>query len=566
VDEFFGNAGDCVNLIETTPPTITSFTAEPPSIEAGQSSTLSWTVDSELPVTITIEPDMGNVSGLDSVDVSPTETTTYTLMVESDTGVDTTTTAITVTEQSTVICDDFFRVTSQADLNDLESCEEIAGLYINADNITSLAPLNNLVRLGEGKIDEGCVVQCFQNLVFGAGLIIDGSENLVSLEGLENLRSVEGDVVFDGNTNLINFEGLNGLETIGGSLLIGAVTTDFYTLNREGNDALLSFDGFDSLETIGGNLRVLGNEVLLSLQGLDSLSSIGNSLYLWSNPSLQSTAGLRQLATIGGDFEVRGNPAFERFLDLENLVQIGGLAFQDNALTNLQGLNALEAVTGNFHVGGRADDTFSSQFNGSSVTTLEGLDNLRSIEGNFWVWNNPSLEHIRGLPKLTTVSGSVSVGDNLALISIEGFDSLIQIDGYLSIDGGTNTSADLFSSLTTFSMSNLETLGGYFSLRDTTPSLIDFDLRNLISINGTTRGDSISIQFNRSLESLNGLVGVTTVGGDIFVRSNSMLSDISGLENIVNFPETFEARFIFNDITREDCDALPFNVGTFACD
>jgi hypothetical protein len=45
-----------------------------------------------------------------------------------------------------------------------------------------------------------------------------------------------------------------------------------------------------------------------------------------------------------------------------------------------------------------------------------------------------------------------------------------------------------------------------------------------------------------------------------------MLSDISGLENIVNFPETFEARFIFNDITREDCDALPFNVGTFACD
>jgi hypothetical protein len=104
-------------------------------------------------------------------------------------------------------------------------------------------------------------------------------------------------------------------------------------------------------------------------------------------------------------------------------------------------------------------------------------------------------------------------------------------------------------------MSNLETLGGYFSLRDTTPSLIDFDLRNLISINGTTRGDSISIQFNRSLESLNGLVGVTTVGGDIFVRSNSMLSDISGLENIVNFPETFEARFIFNDITREDCDA-----------
>ena len=58
-------------------PVISSFTASPASINAGQSSTLSWTVTGA--TTLSIDNGVGDVTGTTSKVVSPTTTTTYTL-------------------------------------------------------------------------------------------------------------------------------------------------------------------------------------------------------------------------------------------------------------------------------------------------------------------------------------------------------------------------------------------------------------------------------------------------------------------------------------------------------
>lgn len=59
-------------------PTVASFTAEPTSIQPGQSSTLRWEVSGNV-VSVAINNGIGTVQNTGSRRVSPTESTTYTL-------------------------------------------------------------------------------------------------------------------------------------------------------------------------------------------------------------------------------------------------------------------------------------------------------------------------------------------------------------------------------------------------------------------------------------------------------------------------------------------------------
>ena len=63
-------------------PRISSFTAGQPSLIRGQSTDLNFNVDSA--TLMTISPDVGNVTGKSSISVSPTQTTTYTLVAHRD--------------------------------------------------------------------------------------------------------------------------------------------------------------------------------------------------------------------------------------------------------------------------------------------------------------------------------------------------------------------------------------------------------------------------------------------------------------------------------------------------
>lgn len=65
-------------------PTITSFSATPATIQAGESSTLSWTVSKA--ASLSISHDVGDVTGKTSTTVSPTQTTTYTLTATNGAG------------------------------------------------------------------------------------------------------------------------------------------------------------------------------------------------------------------------------------------------------------------------------------------------------------------------------------------------------------------------------------------------------------------------------------------------------------------------------------------------
>ena len=69
---------------KSAPPTITQFTAEPSSIERGQSATLRWSVTGA--TDISIDPSVGPVQATGSRTVFPSNSTTYTLTAKGEGG------------------------------------------------------------------------------------------------------------------------------------------------------------------------------------------------------------------------------------------------------------------------------------------------------------------------------------------------------------------------------------------------------------------------------------------------------------------------------------------------
>lgn len=83
----------------TTPPpspspTINSFTANPGTVTAGTSSSLSWNVTGA--TSLSIDQGVGDVTGKTSINVSPTATTKYTITAANSSGNSTATSTITV--------------------------------------------------------------------------------------------------------------------------------------------------------------------------------------------------------------------------------------------------------------------------------------------------------------------------------------------------------------------------------------------------------------------------------------------------------------------------------------
>src|SRR5262245_29085705 len=74
-----GFEGSAYTKARELPARIMSFTAEPISLQPGQSTTLTWATEN--PVGVTIDQGIGRVLAKGSQRIAPTRTTTYTLTI-----------------------------------------------------------------------------------------------------------------------------------------------------------------------------------------------------------------------------------------------------------------------------------------------------------------------------------------------------------------------------------------------------------------------------------------------------------------------------------------------------
>jgi len=420
-------------------------------------------------------------------------------------------------------------LTGLDNLTSIEGDLDISG----NDALESLLGLNNLTSVN-------------------GGLSFWYNDSLTNLTGLENLTTIQGDLVIYGQFNLEALTGLNNLYEIEGNLIIGFENDPG---GNGGNPLLLNFTGLDNLHTVGGDLWIRGNYSLSSLSGLDNLNSIGGNLFIVCNPLLKSLTGLDNLNNIGGIFKVgwdlQGfgwtNNNLKSFNGLGNLTSIGGdlTILSCDSLENFQGLEALNTIGDGLHI------SYNDLLN-----TFQGLENLTSVNGQIYIsGGNPSLISLSGLDNIDAGSiGNLHVQNNASLSTCE----VQSICDYLAAPNGTVVILDNANGCNNppeiadacgYTMPCLPYGDYYFyyqsdidSFQSSYPGCIQLEgdviisgnnITNLYGLNEITSiSGNLLIRSNPSLTGLIGLENLNSIGGDLKISNCDSLTSLTGLENL----------------------------------
>ncbi|MCX2680367.1 hypothetical protein OOZ15_10480 [Galbibacter sp. EGI 63066] len=134
------------------------------------------------------------------------------------------------------------------------------------------------------------------------------SSNLQSLAGLENLERVEDILLIERCDNITDLSGLNNL-----------VFADKIDINYNNN--IISLEGVGKLSTIESRLVLRMNPSLSSLNGLEPVTRIGDKLEIYNNASLSDFCSLTsffQNTSYSGSYGVGNNLLNPTKEDLEN--------------------------------------------------------------------------------------------------------------------------------------------------------------------------------------------------------------------------------------------------------
>jgi len=165
------------------------------------------------------------------------------------------------------------------------------------------------------------------------------------------------DNIYSGNITLetqqeVDDFGNDGYTSINGNLTIGFL----YGSTQSSN--ISSLDKLDALTFISGDLSIQNNPLLATLDGLENISSINGRLDIYRNV-LSNLNGLNNLTYLGGQLDINEETLLNNLNGLRNLTNVNGTLqmFNNSALTNLEGLNNIVNVVGLFSFKGNTSLT-----------------------------------------------------------------------------------------------------------------------------------------------------------------------------------------------------------------
>ena len=432
---------------------------------------------------------------------------------------------------------------------DLTQLVEVAGHFVRtpATDTNQFPP----VYIHSG---DGCSWDVQGNDESIAGSAVGGYFVTQSLVGLDHLRRIGGDLCFNFKPGTRDFNGLNRLEHIGGTLGLSKGTYYF------GPSVDLSFNGLQNLQSIDEDFFVLtgtgsaGFDAYLftDYSGLDALTHVGGDFFTGINSNFNNYTGLSALESVGGQFALYsefGNTTHDPFVfqALNNLHTIQGrlLLYYTNA-ADLIGLNGLTTLGG------------IEFFGNDSLTNVDALGNITQLsQGSFRLNYNSNLTSYAGLNQITHVSEDVQfstlqdyqnltaiehIGGNLiadylsGFVDFTSFTNLQHIGGLKASGCSDLASFDGLPAMTTFTgdliieytpvpaslpqFSMLQHVQGDLSLVNNFTDLSDFG--NLLTVGG-----DLYLSSNPNLFTLHGFHHITSVGGNLEIRSNSMLNALN---------------------------------------
>ena len=156
------------------------------------------------------------------------------------------------------------------------------------------------------------------------------------------------------------------------------------------NQELVNLNGLENLNYIGGYFAIKNNPSLIDISGLNNLSSIGTYLVIYNNPILTNLDGLENIYSIGEVLAIENNDALINIDGLMNLTSIGfRLTIENNdVLTSLSGLENIESASiENLHI---SDNAFLSKCDIQSICDyLASPNGIIEIHDNAPGCNSP---------------------------------------------------------------------------------------------------------------------------------------------------------------------------------
>lgn len=430
---------------------------------------------------------------------------------------------------------------------------EIA-LWGSLESLSGLKEITGDLKLGYYHYEDG------SQFVWG-----NAFENL---KGLEALKTIGGTFQLIGSNNLKNLDELINLEYLGG-------------INISVNPLLENIDGLINVTSaLNKDIILYGNRILKNINGLSNakITSL-NTLefgYLDNLSDLNVLSNLTSLNALSINY--LNNESLSKMEFLGNLKELNALKIKsanhiknldwltitstslnylilekNNVLDNLDALSTITEVKGKVAI-----------LNNSSLLNLTGLGAIQNIEGDFFIKNNSSLIHLTGIETLTTISGDVAIEENNSLVDLEGLNGLKQIEGTFNIYENK-------SLLTLVGLNNLERVDKSFliglhlvpdnicdclllfrstckacqSIQDIsalsnlnyvgeTLWLFNSDVQNLDGLQNLTSVNSLRIENNAELMSLEGFPKSSININRISIEDNINLISLTGLEFVTH--------------------------------
>ena len=319
-------------------------------------------------------------------------------------------------------------------------------------------------------------------------LTISGT-NITNLNGLSSLLSVSGDLVVSNCPNLTDISGLNNITTITGY---------FKIVN---NDLLTTLPSFQNLTSLN-NLMIRTCDVLNTINSFNYLTSV-NRIEISSNINITTISGFSNLLSVS-ELDVNSQ-SLANIQGISNLNTIGSLSLRNTQLPNLNNLGNVQSINS-------LGISFNSQF-----LSFEGLNPLITIN-SIYLDNNPLFNNFLNLSSLT----------NLVSLTVRNCNSLTNFNG---LNLTSLNSLNLYNNPQLNSLSAFNTIT---SLSDGFYVINCSNLQNLIGLQNLVSSGRISIGFNSSLVSLNGLNNLTVVNGNLDIYNNNNLGNLSGLESLAS--------------------------------